>query len=79
MEELTPLDELLRRFHVDCGPLLSQWEPRDRLNLLGQVDIAAAEAFFLAMITKGGKKDAKLQVFAQREILFKAITILHQS
>ena len=53
LEQLTPLEELLRFFHVQCSELLSKLTPDCRLKLLGEVDIAAAEAFLLVM--NGGR------------------------
>ena len=60
MEQILPLEQLLRFFHVQCKEVLSARLEKDRINLLGQVDIAAAEAFFLVHIAKCVKKDPQL-------------------
>ena len=72
MEQILPLEQLLRFFHVQCKQITKDLEPNVRLNLLGQVDIAAAEAFFRAITAKGGKKDANQLLLAVRECLLKA-------
>ena len=68
MEQITPLEELLRFFHVQCRQVLNKLSVANRLTLLGLIDIVAAEAFFLAM-TKGAKN-----VNATRECLLKVTT-----
>ena len=67
MEQITPLEELLRFFHVQCRELLKTISDASRVTLLGSIDIAAAQAFFIVM-TKGTKKD----VNTTRECLLKA-------
>ena len=67
MEQITPLEELLRFFHVQCRELLKKLSDASRVFLLGTIDIHAAEAFFLVM-TRGTKKD----VNTTRECLLKA-------
>ena len=71
MEQITPLEELLRFCHVQCRELLKKLSDANRVFLLGSIDIAAAEAFFLVM-TKGTKKD----VNTTRECLLKATQTL---
>ena len=57
MEQVLPLEELLRFFHVQCNHILREWTARSRLTLLGQVDIASTIAFYLVTIAKGMSKD----------------------
>ena len=45
LEQVTPLEELLRFFHVQCKSLFSTCTDRYRIKTIGEVDIAAAEAF----------------------------------
>ena len=72
-EQLTPLEELLRFFHVQCKDLLSGWDVKARLQLLGNVDIAAAQAFYLvAQTKKNPKKVNKDGVDAVRRAVLQA-------
>ena len=46
------LEELLRFFHVTCQPLLAQMQPQLRNKILGNVDVAAADAFWTSKQAK---------------------------
>ena len=48
------LEEVLRFFHVSCKQSIDKLKPQSRIQLLGNIDIAAAEAFWQA-------KDPKLK------------------
>ena len=72
-EQLTPLEDLLRFFHVGCKDLLDEMLPTGRLQILGNVDIAAAEAFHLVAVSKSSKrKSAKEFDSAVKDGLLKA-------
>ena len=70
-EQLTPLEELLRFFHVQCKDLLSEWAVKARLQLLGNVDIAAAHSFYSVAHDKK-KKTIKECDDAVRRAMLKA-------
>ena len=48
LEKLQPLEGLLRFFHNACKDSLEKLEPKSRIKLLGNVDVAAADAFLVA-------------------------------
>ena len=56
MEQLRPLEDMLRFFHVGCSKILNDMEPKASIHLLGNVDIAAAEAFHLVAVSKSSKR-----------------------
>ena len=62
MEQLTPLEEILRFFHVKCKGLLNDMAPKAHLQLLGNVDIAAAEAFHIVATAKSNQKKTTKEV-----------------
>ena len=72
MEQLTPLEEILRFFHVQCKGLLSEIPVKARLQLLGNVDIAAAEAFHIVATAKSIKKTPKEFDSTVKDALLKA-------
>ena len=72
MEQLTPLEEILRFFHVQCKGLLKEIPVKARVQLLGNVDIAAAEAFHLAATAKSTKKTPKEFDSTIKDALLKA-------
>ena len=43
--QLKKLEELLRFFHVSCKVILGDMKAQSRIRLLGNIDIAASEAF----------------------------------
>ena len=68
-----PLEELPRFFHTQCSALFNTFTTHARLRLLGEVDILAAEAFYIGMASlKGTKKDAKQKEAAIKEALLTA-------
>ena len=71
-EQLTPLEEVLRFFHVQCANLVNALGADVRLKLLGNVDIAAASTFFVGMTGASAKKNAKQQVQSIRKVLLTA-------
>ena len=60
-ENIAPLEEMLRFFHVTCSDLVKSLAVADRIKFLGQVDIHNAQAFLLFMNSKSAKKDAKVR------------------
>ena len=59
LEQLTPLEEILRFFHVQCKGFLNEMPAKACLQLLGNVDIAAAQAFHLVATARSTKKAPK--------------------
>ena len=52
--DLQPLEDLLRFFHVSCKLLVDKEAPREQHEIMGNIDIAATTAFYNA-------KDSKLK------------------
>jgi hypothetical protein len=52
--QLRKLEELLRFFHGSCTPITDKMASKDRIKLVGNIDVVAADAFFNA-------KDSKLR------------------
>ena len=71
-EQLTPLEEILRFFHAQCKGVVGEMPAQAGLQLLGNVDIAAAEAFYLVATAKSTKKAPKEFCNAIRDALLKA-------
>ena len=57
------LEELLRFFHVSCKDNVDSLAPQSRIQLMGNIDITAAEAFIMAYDTKSKSKpsDSKIK------------------
>ena len=72
LEQLTPLEEILRFFHVQCKGFLSEMPAKACLQLLGNVDIAAAEAFHIVATAKSTKKTPKEFCSTIQDALLKA-------
>ena len=53
---LQRLEELLRFFHVSCKDSVDKLTPQSRIQLMGNVDIAAAEAFLIAHVNAKAPK-----------------------
>ena len=54
-----PLEDLLRFFHEQCKELFRDLSERARLKKLGDIDITAAEAFFIGMTSARSRKDSR--------------------
>ena len=72
MDQLTLLEELLRFFHIQCKDILNTLSTKARLQLLGNVDIAAAQAFHIVATAKSTKKTPTEFCAAVRDALLKA-------
>jgi hypothetical protein len=53
-DHMQKLEDILRFFHGSCKSLVDKLKPHSRIQLLGNIDIAATEAFY-------GAKNAKLK------------------
>jgi hypothetical protein len=58
---LSLLEEMLRFFHVSCKDLVDALPPQSRILLLGNADVAAAEAFWAAKDPKLKAPEGKIQ------------------
>ena len=60
-DKLEKLEELLRFFHGSCKGIVDKMQPQSRIQLLGNIDIAAAEAFFNVKPHKSGVGAKKIE------------------
>ena len=58
---LQKLEDVLRFFHVACKDIVDQMSPAERILLLANIDVAAAEAFWLAKGPKLKYGETKIQ------------------
>jgi hypothetical protein len=66
------LEEVLRFFHGSCKGILEKMSPQSRILLLGNVDVAAAEAFFVAKDPQLWALNEKKGVQRTQEVLLAA-------
>ena len=63
-DHLQKLEDLVRFFHGSCKVLVDKMQPHSQIQLLGNIDIAAAEAFWNSKVSKEGVQKIEERLLA---------------